>query len=562
MKTKPEFPGRFRVPVLVLGSGIAGLATAFTLARRGVKVLVLTKAADPADCNTGWAQGGIIYFGKKDSPASLVRDVLRAGAGLCNPEAVKLLASEGPRIVEEVLLKEARVPFSRTAGGDLDFTREGAHSVPRIVHAADATGLAIETALLARVRRERNVTIWSGATAIDLITARHHSTDVSQRYALQDPCLGAYVLDGAGRVHTVLSDFTVLATGGVGRLFLHTTNTAHAIGDGLAMADRAGAATQNLEYVQFHPTTLYHEDAPRFLISEALRGEGAVLVNKAGEAFMHRYDRRKDLAPRDVVTRAIVEEMTARGEPCVYLDLAHHWGARRRLSIAERFPTIAATCATYGVDISKEPIPVVPAAHYFCGGVLTDLEGRTTIRQLYAVGETSCTGVHGANRLASTSLLEGLVWGTHAARSIADRLKRGRAVSPRDVPLDPRLALAGRRLERGPGPPRAGLGDHPLDDVELRRHRPDDGAPLARDGRPPRPREADPPLLPGDEGLEGDRRPLPRRPRREPHRPVRLQEPRLPRLPLPEELRGGARSVPAQKVDLLTETPYRVTLSS
>jgi L-aspartate oxidase len=450
LKANPEFPGRVRVPVLVLGSGIAGLAAAFTLARRGVKVLVLTKAADPSDCNTGWAQGGIIYFGKRDSPASLVRDVLRAGAGLCNPEAVRLLAHEGPRIVEEVLLKESMVPFSRTTRGDLDFTREGAHSVPRIVHAADATGLAIETALLARVKRERTVTIWSGATAIDLITARHHSTDVSQRYALQDPCLGAYVLDGAGRVHTVLSDFTVLATGGVGRLFLHTTNTAQAIGDGLAMADRAGAVTQNLEYVQFHPTTLYHEDAPRFLISEALRGEGAVLVNRAGEAFMHRYDRRKDLAPRDVVTRAIVEEMTSRGEPCVYLDLAHHWSAKRRPAIAERFPTIAATCATYGVDIAKEPIPVVPAAHYFCGGVLADLEGKTTIRQLYAVGETSCTGVHGANRLASTSLLEGLVWGTHAARSIADRLERGRPFPPATFRSIPDWRSPGDALNEDP----------------------------------------------------------------------------------------------------------------
>ncbi len=425
---KGLFPDRFRVPVLVLGSGIAGLSTAFVLARRGVKVLVLTKAADPADCNTAWAQGGIIYFGKGDSPASLVRDILRAGAGLCNPEAVRHLAREGPRVVKQILLDAAGVPFSRTSGGDLDFTREGAHSVPRIVHAADATGLAIETALLARVREERNISIWAETTAIDLITARHHSTDVARRYALEDPCLGAYVLDAEGKVHTVLSDFTVLATGGVGRLFVHTTNTPHAIGDGLAMASRAGAATLNLEYVQFHPTTLYHPDAERFLISEALRGEGAVLVNRAGQAFMHRYDRRKDLAPRDVVTRAIVEEMTERGEPCVYLDLAHHYRKKGGPTISERFPTIAATCAKYGIDIAKEPIPVVPAAHYFCGGVLADLEGRTTIRQLYAVGETSCTGVHGANRLASTSLLEGLVWGVHAARSIAERLKSGRTV--------------------------------------------------------------------------------------------------------------------------------------
>lgn len=428
MGLKPPFSDRFRVPVLVLGTGIAGLSAALVLARRGLKVLVATKAKDPGDCNTAWAQGGIIYFGKNDSAASLVRDILQAGAGLSRHEAAELLARQGPEAVKEILLEECGVPFSRTRGGDLDFTREGAHSVARIVHTADATGLAIETAMLERVKREKNVTIWTEATAIDLITARHHSTDVNQRYALQDPCLGAYVLGADGRVHTVLSDFTVLATGGVGRLFLHTTNTRHAIGDGVAMAERAGAATMNLEYVQFHPTTLYHPDAEGFLVSEAVRGEGGVLVNKSGDAFMARYDpKRKDLAPRDVVTRAIVEEMTTRGEPCVFLDLAHHFKAHDGQRIRDRFPTIAATCERFGIDITKEPVPVVPAAHYLCGGVLVDLEGKTTIRHLYAVGETSCTGVHGANRLASTSLLEGLVWGREAARSIADRLAGGRA---------------------------------------------------------------------------------------------------------------------------------------
>jgi L-aspartate oxidase len=410
--------------VLVIGSGLAGLTTALVLARRGVEVLLVTKAADPGDCNTARAQGGIIYTGKNDSPASLVRDIVRAGAGLCNLEAVQLLASRGPKVVKEILLDEAGVPFSRTRAGDLDFTREGAHSVARIVHSADATGSAIEIAMLRRVREEKLVTIWTEATAIDLITARHHSTDVSQRYALQDPCLGAYVLDRHGRVHTVLADFTVLATGGAGRLFLHTTNSKHAIGDGLTMAHRAGAAVMNLEYIQFHPTTLYHPDAEGFLISEALRGEGAVLVNRAGEAFMSRYDaERTDLAPRDVVTRAIVEEMTTRGDPCVFLDLARHYRPRNGQPIRDRFPTIGATCERFGIDISKEPIPVVPAAHYFCGGVLVDLEGKTTIRHLYAVGEASCTGLHGGNRLASTSLLEGLVWGAQAAASIAERLR-------------------------------------------------------------------------------------------------------------------------------------------
>lgn len=417
---------RVRTPALVVGTGIAGLATAIGLSRRGADVLLVTKAKEPDDCNTTWAQGGIIYFGKRDSSTSLERDVLRAGAGLCNRAAVRFLAENGPRIVEQVLIDEAGVPFSRGRRGRLDFTREAAHSVARIVHAADATGRAIETALLARVRRDGKIRIWTEATAVDLITARHHSTDVGQRYALQDPCLGAYVLGKDGKVHTVLADFTVLATGGVGRLFLHTSNSRNAIGDGLAAADRAGAATMNLEYVQFHPTALYHPDADRFLISESLRGEGAVLVNRAGERFMERYDpERKDLAPRDVVTRAILEEMTTNGESCVYLDLANQWKAHGGLSIRDRFPTIGAECEKYGIDISSEPIPVVPAAHYFCGGVLSDLEGKTTIRNLYAVGETSCTGLHGANRLASTSLLEGLVWGETAAGSISARLKAG-----------------------------------------------------------------------------------------------------------------------------------------
>ncbi len=420
------------MPVLVLGSGIAGLTTAYVLARRGVKVLVATKAQDPDDCNTAWAQGGIIYSGKNDSPRSLVKDILSAGDGLCFPEAVTRLAEVGPKVVKELLIDTLGVPFTRTSRGELDFTREGAHSVARIVHSKDATGRALEDALLAAVAAEKNVTIWTEATAIDLITARHHSTDVAQRYALQDPCLGAYVLDRDSKVHTVLADFTVLATGGVGRLFQHTTNTPHAIGDGLTMAARAGAATLNLEYIQFHPTTLYHPDAPGYLISEALRGEGAVLLNKAGERFMERYDpKRKDLAPRDVVARAIVEEMTTRGDACVYLDLAHHFETHDGQSIRDRFPNIAETCATYGIDISKEPIPVVPAAHYFCGGVLVDLEGKTTIRHLYAVGETSCTGVHGANRLASTSLLEGLTWGHAAAHGIADRLAQGPAFAAR-----------------------------------------------------------------------------------------------------------------------------------
>jgi hypothetical protein len=536
--------GRIRVPALVIGTGIAGLTAALALAKRGVRVLLLTKADDPGDCNTAWAQGGIIYFGRKDSPASLVKDILAAGAGLCNAEAVRFLAQEGPRVVEEILIGDAGVPFSRTRDGDLDFTREGAHSVARIVHSADATGKAIEVALLARVKAEKNVKIWTGATAIDLITARHHSTDVQQRYALQDPCLGAYVLDASGSVHTVLADFTVLATGGVGRLFLHTTNTRHAIGDGLTMAARAGAAVLNLEYVQFHPTTLYHPDGDRFLISEALRGEGAVLVNRSGKAFMQRYDKeRKDLAPRDVVTRAIVEEMTTRGEPCVYLDLAHNYEGRER-SDPRPLPDHRGDLREVRDRHRDRADPGRPRRALLLRrrpgrprGKDDDpqpLRRRRDELHRPPRGEPPRVDVApGRARLGGP-------------RRPFDRRpdREGTHVRPVDVPGHPRLEGPGRRPQRGPRPHPAGLDDDPQHDVELRRHRPDLRTTRPRRGRHPRPREAPLALLPRDEDLARDRRPDPRSPREPPHRAGRPEEPRLARLPLVEPDRSGGPPVP------------------
>ena len=416
---------RAHYPVVVIGTGIGGLTTAFCLAAAGVKVLLITKAADPKDCNTFWAQGGIIYQGEGDTPAKLIEDILRAGAGLSSEQAVLFLAMEGPRVVKELLLDAVNVPFSISEEGELDLTQEGAHSIPRIIHAGDATGRAIETSLLNRIRAEPNITLATEVTAIDLLTTQHHPTDIQVRYRLTNECVGVYLLDNrTNNVYTVFSDFTVLATGGVGQIYLHTTNTKNAIGDGVVMAKRAGARVMNAEYVQFHPTALADKKANHYLISEALRGEGARLRNHRGEYFMEKYaPEMKDLAPRDVVARAILEEMTTNKEEFVYLDLANFYKGPQ--PIRDRFPNIGAACAKIGVDIEKDPIPVVPAAHYFCGGILCNTRGETTLSRLYAVGETSCTGVHGGNRLASTSLLEGLTWGYFAAASIREKLQSG-----------------------------------------------------------------------------------------------------------------------------------------
>jgi L-aspartate oxidase len=415
---------REHYPALVIGTGIAGLTTAFALATAGIKVLLVTKATDPADCNTLWAQGGIIYQGENDTPAKLIADIIRAGAGISNEEAVHFLAEEGPQVVKQLLLDEVHVPFTTTVEGELDLTQEGAHSVSRIIHAGDATGRAIETSLLNRVKSEPNITMATDVTAIDLLSTHHHPTDIQVRYRLTNECVGAYLLDNkTNDVYTIFADFTVLATGGIGQIYLHTTNTRNSLGDGVVMASRAGARIMNAEYVQFHPTALADKKANHFLISEALRGEGARLRNQRGEYFMERYaPEMKDLAPRDVVARAIVEEMTRNKDEFVYLDLANFYHGPQE--IPERFPNIRAACAAIGVDIERDPIPVVPAAHYFCGGILVNTRGETTLSRLYAIGETSCSGLHGANRLASTSLLEGLTWGYYAAQSIREKLTR------------------------------------------------------------------------------------------------------------------------------------------
>ena len=407
--------------VLVIGSGLGGCAAALAAARGGARVLMLTKQARPEESNTLYAQGGIIYRGKVDSPAQLAADIVAAGDGLCHQAAVDLLAREGPRLVDEVLIRDARVDFDHTddGTGTLDLTAEAAHSTARIVHHADATGRSIEEAMLAAIGRESGVEVITGQTAIDLLTLSHHSRNPVDVYAPQT-CVGAYVFNQASRqVGTIMARETILATGGLGRIFLHTSNPAGACGDGVAMAYRAGARCINMQFVQFHPTTLFVGDE-RFLISESMRGEGARLIDGRGREFMPDYHPDGSLAPRDVVARGIHQMMHETGAPCAFLDISHKsadW-------VRARFPRIHERCQEAGIDITAEPIPVVPAAHYSCGGVAVDEWGRSSLLRLRAVGEVSCTGLHGANRLASTSLLECLVWGTragqHAAASIAE----------------------------------------------------------------------------------------------------------------------------------------------
>jgi L-aspartate oxidase len=392
-----------RTDCLVIGSGLAGSAYALQAAKLGFTVELLS-LAEPLAANSDWAQGGIIYDATHDSP-TLARDIFEASDRTANPVAVEHLVREGPRAVEELLLEQLQVPFDRDAAGALDFTREGGHSERRIIHAKDATGHAILASVAARVDVTPKITRRSGWVAIDLLTLSHNSEDLSDRYQPLT-CFGAYVLDThSGETVAVLAKKTILATGGLGQIFLHTTNQPGSVGHGVAMAYRVGARLIDLEYVQFHPTVFAKKNAPRFLVTEALRGEGGVLLNTRGERFMDAVDPRGSLASRDVVARAIKQELASKGESHALLDLS----AMKPDFIRERFPTIYERCLEHGIDITQEPIPVVPAAHFACGGVHADLNGRTSVRNLNAIGETGCTGLHGANRLASTSLLECLV---------------------------------------------------------------------------------------------------------------------------------------------------------
>ena len=411
--------------VLILGSGIAGLSCALMAAQSGT-VRIATKK-EPVATNTNRAQGGIAaVFGSGDSAMQHATDTLLAGADLCHPEAVSIMIEEGPAIVRQLV--DWGVEFTRSEAGNFHLGREGGHSHHRIVHASDLTGAEIERALLRQVQEHPNIEICEHHVAVDLIT-EHHFPDRRSRTG-RITCLGAYVLEThSGEVRTMASKVTVLATGGAGQIWLHTTNPEIATGDGVAMAYRAGARVGNLEFMQFHPTTLYHPSAGSFLISEAVRGHGAELIASDGARFMDEYHDSGSLAPRDIVARAIDREMKRRGDDCVYLDITHNDSDDTR----HHFPNIHQKCLEYGIDITSQPIPVVPAAHYMCGGVVTDLEGRTDIRNLFAAGEVTLSGVHGANRLASNSLLEAVVFAKRASRAAIESLSGIHSASA-DIP--------------------------------------------------------------------------------------------------------------------------------
>jgi len=409
---------------LVLGSGVAGLFYALRVAEHG-RVTVVTKK-EAVESATNFAQGGIAaVVSNEDSFESHTADTLNAGAGICHEDVVRFVVERGGAAIEA--LGKAGVEFDRQSEADGEYAlgREGGHTVRRVLHHRDATGREIERALLARVHAHPNITLLENHCAVDLLTTRGAGLPGPNR------ALGAYVLSAeTGSVERFRARATFLATGGAGKVYLYTSNPDIATGDGMAMAYRAGAALANMEFFQFHPTCLFHPQAKSYLISEALRGEGAVLRNREGVAFMEHHHPMKDLAPRDIVARAIDDELKRSGSDSAFLDITH----RDADFLRERFPNIYQACLSFGIDMTREPIPVVPAAHYCCGGVVTDLRGETEVQNLFAAGEVACTGLHGANRLASNSLLEGVVFAQAASEEV---IRRFPDLPLGDVPVEP-----------------------------------------------------------------------------------------------------------------------------
>ncbi|MDR3568561.1 MAG: L-aspartate oxidase [Syntrophobacteraceae bacterium] len=414
---------------LVVGSGIAGLTFALKAAKSGTVAIVTKK--DKLETNTNYAQGGIAcVIGQDDAFGLHVQDTLDSGDGLCHPDIVDFVIKTGPDRVKELV--ELGVAFNLGTGADsFDLGREGGHSRNRILHAQDMTGKAVEKVLIAAAESDPNIAIFENHLVLDLVIQHQSMKAGSVDLYQQDTCRGAFVYDVAGgRIHTVVANAVLLCTGGAGKVYLYTSNPDVATGDGLAIAYRAGAELANLEFVQFHPTCLYHPAAKNFLISEAVRGEGARLIDKRGRTFMEKYHPLKDLAFRDIVARAIDTEMKTSGDDCVFLDITH----KDSEFLKGRFPNIYSRCLSLGIDITKDPIPVVPAAHYMCGGILTNRSGRTTIENLYAIGECACTGLHGANRLASNSLLEAMVFSHAAAVECMERIGSWRSRVFPEVP--------------------------------------------------------------------------------------------------------------------------------
>ncbi len=411
---------------LIIGSGVAGLSYALKVAEYG-RVTIITKKKI-YKTNTALAQGGVAaVFSQTDSFDRHVADTLAAGDGLCDKEVVRMVVENGPDRIRELVNFGAQ--FNLEGEGKYDFAlgREGGHSQNRIIHARDLTGKEIEDVLVKNVESHKNITILENHIAVNLITFSTSIRSGLVRTMHENICCGVYVLDNeSGKVETVAARVTLLATGGGSKVYLYTSNPDTATGDGIAMAFRAGATVANMEFVQFHPTCLFHPDAKNFLISEAVRGEGAYLVDEQGNRFMKNYSSDLELACRDVVARAIDNELKKTGADTVYLDITH----KDADFIRERFPNIHDKCLQYGIDITTQPIPVVPAAHYMCGGVATDLNGRTDIQCLYAVGETACTGLHGANRLASNSLLEALVYADKAAKAALQEFEQAGKNAP------------------------------------------------------------------------------------------------------------------------------------